>query len=172
MKKIFLAILLAGVMNFAPTIFNSEIFQNVSVAYAEISDNEFESTNKTHDGIFLANNKNYKEAIKKFTEAIKLNPNNADAYFQRGKAYYDLKNYKKAISDYTRAIELEPNKSILYSSRAFAYKKLENYEKAILDYTKAIELKPDESVLYYRRGLCYQALGENEKAEADFAKSR
>ena len=37
------------------------------------------------------------------------NPNDAEAYYNRGNAYSDLKNYSQAISDYNQAIKLNPN---------------------------------------------------------------
>jgi tetratricopeptide (TPR) repeat protein len=37
-----------------------------------------------------------------------LNPEYANAYYNRGIAYNDLKQYNEAIADYTKAIELNP----------------------------------------------------------------
>ena len=43
-----------------------------------------------------------------FSKAIELNPNNVDAYTNRGTAYSDLGQYQKAIDNYNKAIELDP----------------------------------------------------------------
>ena len=43
---------------------------------------------------------NYTEAIASFTEAIKLDPNNIQAYMGRAEAYLALGEYDKALKDY------------------------------------------------------------------------
>ena len=49
---------------------------------------------------------NYDEAIAAYTQAIKRQPTNARAYFDRGLVYYKKREYDRALSDYNRAIEL------------------------------------------------------------------
>ena len=71
---------------------------------------------------------NYDKAIEYFTEAIESNPNNANAYHNRGLAYL------KTGSKYTP------------EGRA-------SLEKAISDFSKAVELKPDYVEAYYHRGI-------------------
>ena len=41
-------------------------------------------------------------------KAIDLNPQDAEAYYNRGLAYDELSNYNQAIKDYTKVIELDP----------------------------------------------------------------
>jgi tetratricopeptide (TPR) repeat protein len=48
--------------------------------------------------------KNYEDAIKDYTQAIRLEPNQLDACFNRGVAFTHLNQYEKAIGDYTEAI--------------------------------------------------------------------
>ena len=48
---------------------------------------------------------NYAEAIAAFTEAIKLNPDDIEAYMARAEAYTALKKYDEATADYTAIIE-------------------------------------------------------------------
>lgn len=48
---------------------------------------------------------NYAEAIAAFTEAIKLNPDDIEAYMARAEAYAALEKYDEATADYTAVIE-------------------------------------------------------------------
>ena len=48
------------------------------------------------------------KAIADFTEAIRLNPKDAEAYYSRGGAYGEKGDYDKAIADFTEAIRLNP----------------------------------------------------------------
>jgi len=93
-----------------------------------------------------------KGAISDYTNAIKLNPKYADAYFERGNVKYILKDYKGAISDFTKVIEIGPKFAVFYFSRGLAKAGLKDYRGAIIDYTKAIEIDPKYAEVYYNRG--------------------
>ena len=54
-------------------------------------------------------NGDFSDAIEDYTKAIELDPDYADAYNNRGYAYYLLEQYGKALNDYDKAIELDPN---------------------------------------------------------------
>ena len=56
-------------------------------------------------GLTLQNEKKWKEAVD-YNKAIKLNPQDAKAYNNRGNAKARLKQYNEAIKDYNQAIEL------------------------------------------------------------------
>ena len=52
----------------------------------------------------------YEGSIKDFTHAIKLRPDYATAYFNRGSAWRGLKEYKNAIEDFKKAMDIDPTK--------------------------------------------------------------
>jgi tetratricopeptide (TPR) repeat protein len=84
----------------------------------------------------------YDLAIQKFTEAIRLNSNYAEAYYRRGDAYNRKDDRVRAIADYTEAIRLDPKYALAYNGRGIAYRLNEDYDRAIADYTEAIHLDP------------------------------
>ena len=49
----------------------------------------------------------YKEAIRDFTRVIEIDPDNANAYFNRGCCYDSIGELDLAISDYSVALELD-----------------------------------------------------------------
>ncbi len=63
----------------------------------------------------------YQRAIDDYTQALNISPDYADAYYNRGIAYYDLGNYQSAIDDYTRSIEIKPNCADTYVGRGTAF---------------------------------------------------
>jgi tetratricopeptide (TPR) repeat protein len=113
----------------------------------------------------------YQGAIKNFNEAIRLDPEYAIAYSNRGIAYSKMGEYQQAINDYNHAIKLYPNYAKAYFNRAFTYSKLKNYQQAIADYTMAIQLNPTDANAYVLRGVIYSTLGNREKACEDQKKA-
>jgi len=49
-----------------------------------------------------------KQAIEDYTEELRVKPNSASAYYNRGMAYKEQENYYSAIKDLEKAVELEP----------------------------------------------------------------
>ena len=89
----------------------------------------------------------YEAAVKCWTEAIELNPNNFLAYESRG-YYFHLEHvgrFSEAIDDYTRAIELRPSIADNYFYRGETYMQLKNFELAKKDFERALGLNPQMS---------------------------
>ena len=64
-----------------------------------------------------------RRALGYLDQAIRLDPNLAIAYMNRGAVYYDLRQYQRAIGDYDQAIRLEPTHAVAYNNRAIALRK-------------------------------------------------
>ncbi|MCB9460989.1 MAG: tetratricopeptide repeat protein [Anaerolineaceae bacterium] len=114
---------------------------------------------------------NYDKAIRDYSEAIRLNPQYAYAYNNRGVAYRNLEQYEQAIADYDQAIQLDPQYASAYYNRGYAYDELKQYEQAIADYDQAIQLDPQVADAYNNRGVAYYNLKQYEQAIADYDKA-
>ena len=77
------------------------------------------------------------KVIEKSTAEIKRNPENAEAYCNRGEAYRFIKQYDKAIMDFNKAIELNPRYPRSYEGRADAYFAINNIDAGNADLKKA-----------------------------------
>jgi tetratricopeptide (TPR) repeat protein len=89
--------------------------------------NPFYTTNKAGFGsqaIGGGGGNPYRKAINDFTKAIKLNPNYADAYFERGECMYSMSKKREAIDDYTKAIQLNTH----HAAEAFYYRALSKFD--------------------------------------------
>ena len=80
----------------------------------------------------LAEGKNYKQSIKFYSKAIKLDPQNENFYLERANSYYKNRNYKKAITDLQKYKDLDK-----YNPKIFYL--LAQYQYAIKDYDNALE---------------------------------
>ena len=119
----------------------------------------------------LNEQKQYDAAIKRCTTILSLYPNNATAYFQRGRAYTFNKQYQQAIADFNKAIQIDPNFAYAYNNRGIAYRNLNQYQQAIDDFNKAIQIDPNYTNAYNNRGIAYSNLQEYQQAIADFNKA-
>ena len=110
-------------------------------------------------------------SIEECDAAITRDPQNWEAYFNRGNANREAGNYDAALEDYTKAIKLNPKSADAYCNRGRVYHKLKKYDRALKDYTRAIELNPHRTDFYRHRAKTYLRLKDMEKWEADFKKS-
>ena len=113
-------------------------------------------------------------ALADFNEAIRLDPNLAIAYMNRGVIYASKGEFDKAIGDETKAIELKPEKTedqaTAYSNRGTAYLAKGDLDKALADVEEAIKIKSDNAKAYLLRGSVHSGKGDTEGAITDFKK--
>jgi len=120
-------------------------------------------------GVSYTTSHDYQLAIDSFTEAIKLKPDLAEAYFGRGFAHDESGKHLQAIKDYTQTIELQPKNVEAYYNRGNSLNKIFEYQRAIDDFTKAIKYKPDHARAYLNRGISYCKLHFYQEAIDDFS---
>lgn len=81
---------------------------------------------------------NYTEAVASFTEAIRLDPDNIQAYMGRAEAYLALGEYEKALEDYRfvsqKTEEMPYTRAISYMGQAEVYEKIDKQDRALADY--------------------------------------
>ena len=119
-------------------------------------------------GDSLSDAHDYNGAIAEYTLAIQLKPDYAEAYNNRGFAWYRKGQAEPAIADFTRAIALRPDYPKAYNSRGVVYMS-HGYPsaKAVDDFDRAIALKPDFRYAYINRANA-RLLSHPQLALADF----
>ena len=110
-------------------------------------------------------------AIKHFTEAIKLKSDYEAAYTNRGIAYADKGDFVAAFGDFNKAIDLNPEYADAYVNRGNAYADKGDFAAAFGDYSKAIDLNPADATAYYNRGVAHGEKGDFVAALGDFNKA-
>ena len=61
------------------------------------------------------------EAKRDYDEAIKLNPHNADNYFNRGNVFLNQSAFEEAHDDFNTAIDLENTNAKFYHAKGLAF---------------------------------------------------
>jgi len=108
------------------------------------------------------------EAIQDYSKSISLNPENAEAYYNRGKAKIFLRDYLNTkmylmlrnASDYDNKDSIEIKKVMLLETK-----------EAINDFTKAIVLDPKYAISYNNRGKAKGLLERYDEAINDYTKA-
>ncbi|KAH7863951.1 hypothetical protein Vadar_023927 [Vaccinium darrowii] len=90
---------------------------------------------------------NYDDAIRHFTTAIELSPDNHVLYSNRSAAYASLNQFTEALSDAQKTVELKPDWPKGYSRLGAAHSGLHNYSDAVSAYKKGLELDPNNEGL-------------------------
>ena len=104
-------------------------------------------------------------------KAIKLNPNNATFYSNRGNALKELGQSADAITNYDKAIQLNSGFIDAYYNRGNVLQILKRHDAAIESYDKAIQLRPDHASAYLNRGSALNGLGKLDAAIESYDKA-
>ncbi len=109
------------------------------------------------------------EAIAEYNEAIRLDPQNVDAYNDRALAYYALGESRRAVEDLHEVIRLDPQVRGVHSDRGQAddFLVLDESDRAIVDYGAAIRLDPWFAEAYVERCKAYFDMREYHRAVVD-----
>jgi tetratricopeptide (TPR) repeat protein len=115
----------------------------------------------------------YVRAVADFDQAIRLNPQYADAFFSRARAYDAQRDYVRSIADYDQAIRLDSRDMAMYSFvyRGNAYAAQGDYVRAIADYDQTIRLSPQYAFAFFSRARAYAAQRDYVRAIADFGQA-
>jgi len=120
------------------------------------------------------------EAVEAFQQALKLDPELAEAQFNLGLAYYALGQeeeaqaaYKKAVEAYKKYLSINSNKDDVEAHYTLGqtYAGLHLYGEAVREYRHATRLKPDDAAIHYDLGMALMRLAEYDEASRAFTKS-
>jgi tetratricopeptide (TPR) repeat protein len=99
-----------------------------------------------------------------------IDPEDPNAYNNRGIALAKEGQYEAAIAQFTRAFQRNPVFAEAYYNRGFVDLAIGQLGQAISDFTKAVEIKPGFTEVYSIRGDIYLAMSQNKQAISDFTK--
>ncbi|CAA6672902.1 unnamed protein product [Spirodela intermedia] len=88
---------------------------------------------------------NFELAVELYTQALDMDPRNADLFADRAQANLKLNNFTEAVADASRAIELDPSISKAYLRKGTACIKLEEFQTAKAALEAGASLVPGDS---------------------------
>jgi tetratricopeptide (TPR) repeat protein len=108
------------------------------------------------------------QANSAYSEAIRLNFDDADSLYNRGLVFEQLANRPRAIEDYSAAIGLRPRDPDAYLHRGQMFFDTDKFDEAVADFTRAHELDPKSPWPLAYRGLAFAWKQDRKRAEKDF----
>ncbi len=105
-----------------------------------------------------------------YREALKVNPENADALHLLGTIAFQAGKPEPAVRLIQRAIRINPNNSNYYNNCGPALRSLNRHDEAVACYQKALSLAPDHPQAWYNLGKTY--FDSRNPAEAILAYTR
>ncbi|HEY6215425.1 MAG TPA: tetratricopeptide repeat protein [Pyrinomonadaceae bacterium] len=118
------------------------------------------------------------EAVKAFMEAVRLDPELAEAHFRLALGYESLgkqedaeKEYKKAVETYKKYLAQNQDDAEAHYALGQTYARLGQFSEAIREYREATKRKEDDADMFYDLGIAYTKLAQYDAAATAFSKS-
>lgn len=128
----------------------------------------------TDAGFELARDRDWEAAVRKYEQALALDPSYVRAYANLGYALNVLQRYEEAITVVSKGIELSTDPVFLhrlYDHRGFAKSNLTDYDGAIRDFSHALEASSNNPRVWHHRAesKALAAAGDPVKLEDAYA---
>jgi tetratricopeptide (TPR) repeat protein len=112
----------------------------------------------------------WQDQLQQRPQAGRTDPEDPNAYNNRGIAAAREGGYETALALFTRAFQRDPVFAEAYFNRGLVSIAIGLLGQGISDFSKVVEIKPGHAEGYRKRGSLYFAMGQYDEAIADFAK--
>jgi tetratricopeptide (TPR) repeat protein len=119
-------------------------------------------------GVGLAYQEKYEQAIAAFDEALSCDPNYLNALLERGGAQASLGNLDAAAADYEKARAAGEKSANVAGELAWTYYLMGRFDDAIALNSTALSQQPDELWIRFDQGLAYLAAGKTDEAQKEY----
>ncbi len=147
-----------------------EVYLNqkfVPLMSSEINFSTYESMQLVENASSLIYNNDVDKAITLLDKAIRIDPNNQNAYLQMANAYKQKNYYDQAINFYNKAIDInEDNLNALREKAAYSFEN-QKYNDALDSYDKIANKNTEDFSFYFQKGYAEYEIGRiNESIES------
>jgi tetratricopeptide (TPR) repeat protein len=116
----------------------------------------------------LTTDYNHEQALISYEKKLQDNPDDYEAWNNRGIALGYLGRHEEALASYNKAIQINPNKSEVWHTQGWELVNLGRNEEAITCFHKVLEISPDNHSAWYNLGVTLVNLGRYEEAILSF----
>ncbi len=132
-----------------------------------VSNQSFQSSlHHFNRALFFQQAREWEKALSSYSEAARLDPDNADTHNNKGVIYKELGQYDRAVDAFLRAVFLKPDYGNAYNNIGVVYYLQKKYDEAVRNYRKAIEIHPDNPEVFNNLAIVYRNNSELAKAQS------
>lgn len=118
----------------------------------------------TKDAASAMRVRDYSTAYTLATQAISLNPQNAQALNFRAMSLSQMRRYSDAVQDASAALGLAPGSAAALQTRSWAFAKQGKYKESLVDAQATLEHDPNNAYAYQNLAFARAGLGDREGA--------
>ncbi len=108
------------------------------------------------------------EALEAFNSALKINPNLAKLWYNKGYTLLELERYTDALNCFDQAIKLDPKDPASWNNKGYALKKLDKFPDALEVFIHCNKLMPNWQEIWFNKGTMFFLLSRYEEALESF----
>jgi len=116
---------------------------------------------------YYAEAQKYDAALADFDEALRLNPNVAKVWLNKGNVLAAMGRNDSSLVAFNRSLALQPNMADTWNNRGALKLQMQDYPGAIADCSRALELNPNHRDAYANRALAHVQLQQWAQAVDD-----
>jgi tetratricopeptide (TPR) repeat protein len=92
------------------------------------------------------------QAVHHLSEAVQLNPDDAESYFLLGEVYSARGDYNRSLGNYLQAIQIDPNNAKACFKAGLLYKDAKDYPNAEQMFRQAAKIEPNNLTIQRQLG--------------------
>ena len=123
-------------------------------------------------GVLAYNKKEFNQALTALQEAIKAQPQNAEAHYYLGLTQIELGQYPEALASLQRSLQLDPKRTTIHFDLGITSFKMGKYAQALQEFRTAEQYQPERALVYYYQGYIHYLAKEYEPVPPLFTKAR
>jgi tetratricopeptide (TPR) repeat protein len=119
-------------------------------------------------GMSMWQQHNYKDALKRIDQAVKVNSRYVEALINKGVAEIELGKPKKAVASFDKALSVELNNALAWVNKGVALIRMRKLKDALTWLDMAVNADKTDALANYNRGLVFEEQKRFDKAAVSF----
>jgi tetratricopeptide (TPR) repeat protein len=99
------------------------------------------------------------QAIKELQQAVKINPNYAEAHYELGVLYQEKEDHASAVQELQQAIRINPDYADAHFRLGILYQVLRGYDQALSEFEEVLRINPNFPRIHTAMGNVYYERG-------------
>jgi tetratricopeptide (TPR) repeat protein/SAM-dependent methyltransferase len=122
-------------------------------------------------GVANTSLKRLEQAIVKYSRALQIKPDYAEAHNNLGVALHELGKFDQAVVSYRKALHIKPDYAEAHSNLGATLHELGKFDQAVVSCKKALHIKPDYAEAHSNLGNALDGLGKTLEAITHYRES-